>query len=365
MLFKQLADKIIRNQKFIGDGGVNFLPLYPIFPRLKSFLPGFIRGDQILITGGTGAGKSRLGFFIASYLLSLSQTIPNIKIKIFYNSLEEPVEKFKAMFVINYLREKHNIRLSYYEIMGYWDKQFPTEYHPYIIEAADYFTSTIEPYFEVVQIPHPTGFYKLVREFLVKNGTYYFNGVPANQGEMWDEYRASDPNQWVITFSDHIGNYLNESGKSWYETLEHFSAQYTRQRLGLKCGVVSFFVQQQVPSKEALEVNIKGKTIIDKLKPSIDGLNKIKTTSQDATIILGLFYPFKWRDHIPAAMYLGYDLKLWKNNLRTLILLKSREGVLDDLEMAVLFDGSRNYFAHLDKDDMDSNEKLLKQVTNV
>ena len=182
---------------------------------------------------------------------------------------------------------------------------------------------------------------------------------------MWDEYRASDPNQWVITFSDHIGNYLNESGKSWYETLEHFSAQYTRQRLGLKCGVVSFFVQQQVPSKEALEVNIKGKTIIDKLKPSIDGLNKIKTTSQDATIILGLFYPFKWRDHIPAAMYLGYDLKLWKNNLRTLILLKSREGILDDLEMAVLFDGSRNYFSHLDKDDMDSNEKLLKQVTNV
>ena len=140
MLFRQLADKIIRNQKFIGDGGVNFLPLYPIFPRLKSFLPGFIRGDQVLITGGTGAGKSRLGFFIASYLLSLSQTIPNIKIKIFYNSLEEPVEKFKAMFVINYLREKHNIRLSYYEIMGYWDKQFPTEYHPYIIEAAEYFT---------------------------------------------------------------------------------------------------------------------------------------------------------------------------------------------------------------------------------
>jgi hypothetical protein len=365
--FKRLSDKIIQNQESIKAGQINFLSLEDVFPRLSGYFPGIIKSDFILISASTSVGKSKLAYFLVKKLLAQKIKNPNLSLKIFYNSLEEPVEKFMAVFKMIYLKKKYGISINYYKLMGYSTTTFPEEWIPMIVEAAEYCEKYIEPYIEIVSISQPTGFYKLIKEHLRQTGTFYGpDGNPiSGPSDMWTSYKPHNPNHWVVAVTDHLGNYLAESGASKYDTLGNFSAYYTRKKLGLDCGVVSIVVQQQVADKEKLEVNVKGKTIIEKVKPSLDALAERKSTQTDATIALGLFSPFKWIDHIPNKIYNGFDLNIWKNNLRMLVLLKSREAVdpLDDKELPVYFDGSMAEFIELSSD-MDYNLNLLNNARN-
>ena len=310
MTFKELGLKIEQNQESIRQGQINFLPMEDVFPRIKDYFPGFIKGDFALITASTGVGKSKFAYFLVKKLLALKLRIPNLSLKIFYNSLEEPVEKFMAIFKMMYLKKRYGIDISYYSLMGYSLTNFDPEYIPKIIEAQEFCSTHVEPYLEVVSIAQPTGFYKLIKDHLWETGTFYgVNDLPVkSKSDMWIKYVPNNPSHWVVAVSDHIGNYLPESGMSKFETLGMFSAYYTRQQLGLKCGVVSILVQQQSADKEKLETDLRGKTLLDKMKPSLDGLAENKSTQRDATIVLGLFSPIKWKDHIPNKIYNGYDL---------------------------------------------------------
>lgn len=365
MRFDDLKTKIFENQEAIGRGEVNFLSMENVFPKLKGYFPGFIKSDYALISASTSIGKSKFAYFLVKHLLNLRHKLPSLSLKIFYNSLEEPVEKFMAIFKMMYLKRKYGIQISYYNLMGYSMNQFDPKLIPLIVEASEFCKLHVEPYLEVVSIPQTIGFYKLVRNHLADTGTFYgIDGKPIEKmGDMWITYKPHNPSHWVVAVSDHIGNYLEEPGKSKYETIGNFSAYYTRQLLGLKCGVVSIIVQQQVAAKEALEVNVKGKTLIDKMKPSLDGLAENKSTQRDATVAIGLFSPFKWKDHLPNAMYNGFDLDVWKNNLRMLILLKSREAesALDERELPVYFDGGLSEFIELDSSDMSHNLTILNE----
>lgn len=56
MTFQSLSDRIEDNRQAILNEDVNFLPLYYTFPKLKTLLPGLIKGDYVLTTASSGVG---------------------------------------------------------------------------------------------------------------------------------------------------------------------------------------------------------------------------------------------------------------------------------------------------------------------
>lgn len=336
MTFQNLSDKIDYNKEAIAKGEVNFLPLYYTFPRFIEFLPGLIKSDYLLLSAGAKVGKTKFTHFLCSELLRLMEIKPNLKVNIVYNSLEESVEKFKSAYLLKYMYSK-GCHLNYYGLMGYSETPL-TDYEIQIKdEAVSYYTKNVEPYLEVVTELSSVKFYKHCEAKMLSTGKV-ING----------EYVANDPNEWWIFVSDHIGCYVKEPGMTQGETLHQFSAILTRNKLCKFYNAVCILVQQQINTKDAIEANVKPKTLIEKVKPSIDGLADHKGTGRDATIVLGLFNPHKWIEHIPGRVYKGISLD--NVQMRTLCFIATREGAgLEDSEYPMYFNGATNQFTEISK----------------
>jgi hypothetical protein len=334
MTFQNLSDRIEYNRQAIINKDVNFLPLYYTFPKLKTLLPGFIHGDYLNITAGSAVGKSKLAHFICAQLIDLMKLKPKLKINIIFNSLEETEEKLKAMFFVQYLYS-YGHELNYYQIMGYSETPITDEQLRLVKEAKRYYKEAIEPHLEIVNIDSTIAFVNHVKERMRAKGTFTTQG----------EYTSDDINEWWVTVSDHISCYVEEPGMTFAQTIKNFSFNLLRNQLGIKAGVVNIVVQQQVNTKDQIEGNVKPKRLIDKSKPSADGLGDYKSTFRDATIVLGLWNPHAWEEHLPGNNYNGVDLST--GDYRVIRFLKTREAKLEDKEMIVHFNGATNQFYEL------------------
>jgi hypothetical protein len=296
-------------------------------------VPGFIPGEHIIITGNTGSGKSRFTRKILIKDFMKYAKSKGFPIKIFLNSLEETPSKVAATLISDWLYAKHRKEYSYYDIMGYREDPLPDEDMNMIREAKAKCEEIYED-LSVVHIPSVTGFYKEVRDFMYSRGKV-FQGKRLEEikqvdfGSPWDIYVPNDPNQIVICISDTVDKYPGETirGKyhEQYDAIKVFSSYFMRQLLGMKMGVMTALIQQQVNDKEKIDTNYQGKTIIEKLKPSLATLAKCKATSEDATLAFGIFDPLK----VGLTDYNGYeaiDEQPWK--FRSLSVLKFREGEL-------------------------------------
>lgn len=125
-----------------------------------------------------------------------------------------------------------------------------------------------------------------------------------------------------------------------------------------KFGFSPIVVQQQVATKEAIEVNFRGETIEQKLEPSMDGLANAKNTKNDANVVLGLFAPnrFGIKEHY------GYNITKLKDNYRALSILKSRDGE-SNLKVPLFFNGASDYFKILPKaQDIEGMNKVYEYI---
>lgn len=81
---------------------------------------------------------------------------------------------------------------------------------------------------------------------------------------------------------------------------------------------------------------------MNKLKPTLDGLNENKATAQDADIIFGLFSPFRYG----IKDYEGYRIDKFRDHVRFLEIIGGREGGGGSI-CPLYFDGAVNYFEEL------------------
>lgn len=110
--------------------------------------------------------------------------------------------------------------------------------------------------------------------------------------------------------------------------------------------------------KEKLETNLKGQTLIEKMKCGLDTLRDCRATQEDATIILGLFDPTKYHEY----EYKGYpDLRNLKGDFRVLQFLKVREvKMVTERELPLIAYFSRDDFEELP---LPGDEKLQSFYT--
>jgi len=259
-----------------------------------------------------------------------------LEVHIILNSLEESENKVISTLVASDIYRRYGVQVNYYDLNNYSTKPMSSEQMKMIAESEGAIEDYMK-YVDIVHISNPTGFYKYVMDYLYSTGTFLLKGQPLKEKKYysteWDTYIPDNPARIVVAISDTMNKYQPENG-DFYRTLRTFSEFYSRNLLGLRCGVISIIIQQQKGSKEAIDTNFRGATIIEKLKPSIDALADITGSAQDATLILGLFSPLKFGE----CNYNGYpDLTKLNGKFRVLSVLKTREGELEQNNEIPLF----------------------------
>lgn len=303
----------------------------------------------------------------------------DIELSILYYSLEENKNKVILAEISKYLHAKYNIIVSVKELqsIGRYNT-LSRDTLEKVKEAEEY----INNFLEVVDIQefirNPTGIYKNVRDFALKVGTYYdSNHKPLSKQDIEDVkkgrngaykkisyYKKHNPKHYVIVITDHISLLEQEKDEgtllTQWQTIQKFSNKYCL-HLRDKFGFTVVNVQQQASSKEQVEYNYQGKTIDEKLQPSLEALGDCKITQRDCDIAIGLFAPHRYG----IEKHNGYDIKKFKDYYRSLSILKSRDGVAN-MQVGLFFNGASDFFRELprpdDKENLSKVEDYIKEI---
>jgi len=97
---------------------------------------------------------------------------------------------------------------------------------------------------------------------------------------------------------------------------------------------------------EKQQFNFKGSSIIEKVKPSLDGLGDNKTTQRNVDIVLGLFSPVRYNISEYPQFGDAYKLNQMGDAYRELSILANRSGG-GLWSTDLYFDGAVEYFKEL------------------
>lgn len=364
-IFDAALSQIKQRQERAALGHMNCIP-FP-FERTSRFFPGIERGTYDICTASSGVGKSKLARFlyvIVPYTFIKENPETDIRLKIFYFSLEESKEKFMMSMISYWLFVKHGMRVSIKELrsvgkVGYY---LPDSVISKIEEAKEYFAD-LENYVTIVDdIHNPTGIFKTMKTYNEERGSWTKRKIIIDniEKEVNDTYTPNDPNEYVICITDHIGLLRTEKGLTKHETIGRFSSEHCIE-LRNKYANIIVNVQQQSSDKEKKQYTFKGQSIDEKLEPSLDGLANNKETQRDADNVFGLFAP----DRYQIEECDNYRVDVMQDHFRVLLILKSRDGE-SNVRTPLFFDGATNYFKEMPRvENSNEVEKVYQYVQNL
>lgn len=206
----------------------------------------------------------------------------NIKLKIFYFTLEMSKEIKMLSAFSNILYIKEGIRISPKDLRSTKaDKVLSKETLAIIAKYEPYFNKIEEIVEFIDDIRHPTGIYNLVKSYAEANGKQHKRKIiiDGNETLVDDYYEANNPDEYVMVIIDHISLITAEKTNgvqtSLQESIVKLSSDYLI-KLRNKYNYIPVVIQQQAASQESVE-NKK----YNRLKPSMDGLGDSKLTQRD------------------------------------------------------------------------------------
>lgn len=374
--FSKHVELIEENKRRVENGTYNCIPFTDKFPRLSTYLPGIIKGVQYKVTASSGVGKTQLTkymFVRTPYDFIKNHPEAGLSLKIIYFALEESKEEFINSMIVAWLAEKHNINIDVLDLQSMLTA-LPQEVIDKVKEGQEYFEELFNVVEVVDSVSNPYGMYKHLREYSNNNGTHYWTqlslkeaqipkyithaqyeglGEEGKKGWKYSHYEPNNPNEYVIVITDHISLLAPERGEVLHQTMSNWSANYCRKQLTKHWKYVVVNVQQQNSESESVE-NFKA----NKLEPSLTSLANNKETSRDDLVIIGLFAP----DRYELNKYLGYDITKFRDNFRSIVILKNRIGK-PNLKLPLYYDGAINFFKELPSiNDTDKLNKVYKFV---
>jgi hypothetical protein len=354
-LFNRTFESIVNKRERLLNGKINCIPWN--LPRFERQCPGIEQGKYYLVTAASKAAKTQLTDWLFVYN-TIQQIVDNkldIRLKIFYFSLElSKEEKMLACFA-NILYVKEGIRISPSDLKSTRESNILSKDILNIIKKYEIYFKKIEEIVEFVDdVRHPTGIYNLVRRYALANGKIYTRNIDIKGvlTEVEDYYEPNDPDEYVMIIIDHISlissEKRNDQQLTQHESISILSSDYLI-KLRNRFNYIPVVVQQQALAGE----NIEHKKM-NSLKPSAANLADNKLTIRDCNVALGIFSPF--RNEIPE--YYGYDITQFKDNIRFLEIMVSRDGGAGTI-CPLYFDGAVNYFKELPKPDDKEGMKVV------
>ena len=377
MDFKSIYDKLVINKQNHDSGYYNCIPFMGM-ERLEMYLPGIEQSTYYLLAAASGVGKSKLAryLFIHNPIVFLENNPDSgIELDILYFSLEESKEKILLAEISKYLFTKYGLTLSI--------KQLASVGRYNVISAADLekvkeAEAHVKKFLDRVTIydsvRNATGIYKTVRNFAMTVGTYYDKeGKPLTStevmqvtggvGETYKKvsyYKLHNPKHYVIVMTDHLGLLQPENGETLWQTMGKMSSSYNL-HFRDKFGFIPVVIQQLAADKERVESNFQGKTIEDKLEPSLDSLGDNKTTARDVNVALGLFDPARYK----IDNHNGYDITRLKDRYRSMNIMKSRDGIANK-KLPLFFNGAVDFFKEMPRtDNIDGMNRVFEYVNQL
>lgn len=335
MQFETRIEDIERIQKEKKEGKLHYIPFDHHLPKFSKVFPGIVPKSNMIITSSTGSGKSKMWRFFGikiPYDVCQLEKESGITFKFIGNCLEEPVEEILDHLIQQRIKEKYNILIDSYALSGFRKEPLPDEHLNLIKQELPYF-SDLQKYIILHDIKSPFGFFKKVREYAFEHGTFYDDyGKPIDRDQKpnwsnirWSTYVPDNPKEIVIVGVDHLTLFGSEQKMSEYETISKWSQDYMRSMINLKFGYATLTIQQQASGIEELSFDNKGNLLIQKLKPSISGLGKVKITSQEATEMIGIFSPDRFDVEEYKVGGVTYDIKNdFKSLFKDVYMIKGR-----------------------------------------
>lgn len=290
----------------------------------------------------------------------------NIKLKIFYFSLEMSKEQKLRQSICNQLYVKSKGK---YKVDPKSLRSVKNPISEEILKEVDGLEDHFNKFQEVVtfidNIKNPTGIYKFMRDYAQSNGTVHMTEKifkdnktgEEYKNKIFDYYEPNNPDEYVIMIIDHVSLLHQEQGMNLHQTITKLSSNYLVE-LRNRYNFIPVVIQQQSAAQESVE-NMKA----NRLKPSLDGLADNKLTARDADIVLGLFSPYRHKIKTYPEKD-GYNTMYFKDNIRFLEVLASREGGGNSL-CPLYFDGAVNFFKELPlPNDIAGMTKIKKFILN-
>jgi hypothetical protein len=339
-------------------GRLNAIP--PPFPRLARAFPGWERRMYTIFTANSGVGKTKISkFFIITEILKFVMSNPQLEVSIRWYALEETKEEFALSFVSTILALQDGIRLSTAQLQSLGEFTMTEDLMKKAEKAIEFLKTFLAPVAVVDDIYNPYGIWKDVRAFAAKRGQFYFTGqtkdeagkyhhvedVPVKEGEMFSHYVPNNPREFVFIVTDHISLLSPEKHheNGLHGCMREYSQKYCLGYMKKKLSYHVINTQQQAAEKEKQEFTFKGKTIEEKLEPSLDGLANNKETQRDADMVIGFFSPTRYG----INSYHGYDISRLKDQFRTIIWLKDSKNGIANKRIHCFIDGATNVLAEL------------------
>jgi replicative DNA helicase len=362
-LFEDTFNRIKENKKNKDEGKYNCIP-FDWLPKLKTVIPGIMKGTNWIVTASSGVGKTQFtkDMFVYKPIKWVKEhPEAGIKYKVLYFALEESKEEFMLTMISNRLYHKYGLRIDVLTLQSYFDEGIPDNIISKIEECREYFQD-LEDYIEIFDaVSNPTGIYKAVRRHSIENGTHYWYNFKtdkekknpikyddyvklADQSDYgYSHYEPNDLNTYFTIIVDHFSLLQPEKGAdTLHQAMTKMSAEYGRKNITKHWGYVFVNVQQQSADGEKAEFTKMGGKIEEKFKPTLAGLADNKLTQRDAHVVLGLFSPARHN----IANYNGYNINILRDNFRSVEVLKNRIGS-GYIEDALYFNGAVNEFREL------------------
>lgn len=289
----------------------------------NKYLHGTHRGRYYLVGADSGVGKTTFSDFAYIFSLWLSCRKRNVKLKVFYFSLEISRNQKIARWVCQWVKRMYNLDFSVDYVLGYIEGKPMTSDHYKMVMRGYGLVEEMLVDIELIDYSlSPTAMLNVVLEYYEKNGI--INRDAPKEGQKRGaikSYVANDPSVVVEVITDHIALIPPEFGAtSTKEIMDRWSMYGVQLRNIFNTLIIN--IQQFSTSLQ--HAGREKKTPVQ-LTPQRLDFGDSTYTFRDADIVFGLVKPVQAN----LESFFGYDLRQLKVYLLALYLLKNRYGAAD------------------------------------
>jgi hypothetical protein len=325
--------------------------------KLSTVIPGVERSKYYLISASPKGGKTQL----ADYLFVLEpiewyiRTKPKIKLKILYFSLEMSKES-KILQAISYkLNKDYNISIAPQHLRSTFGGYILEEKILTVINSTE-FQVWLKQFEAIVtyidDTRSPSAIHHFVKSYAEKHGKYII------EKDIVKDYIPNDPDEHIIIVCDHLSLLSPDNGDTLHNAMYKYSAYHCLEfRDRFKYTVVN--VQQQSADSSKQQFNFRGDSIIEKIRPSTEGLADMKLSARDINTMISLFNPFAYN----IEEYENINLNRIGRWHRELFINVNRDG-LSNIQLQLYFNGAVNEFMELPRPMDEITYKYIQNQVN-
>jgi replicative DNA helicase len=346
--------------KFLGEVEEGMRGRYKGLPtnmeRLSNFVNGIQKKSYTAVGAQSKSGKTAFVdefFVLGPYLRNKEANIRWI-----YFSPEVDMLEKMAKYTAYFMDHKYGIYCDSNYVLSRGDNRLSPEHKKLVDDIAqnelkDLFDNKIQFIEDRI---HPEGIRRVIFEYAEANGTFLRESWFKNEEEHSKivAYEEKDPSLHTVIIVDHVGLVPVQKGFTKKQNIDELSSRmvWFRNICSFSPVLVSQF------NRDLGKVD-RMKFSGEQLMPTLEDFKDTGGLSEDASLVLGLFNPTKYR-HLDRHM--GYDLNAIGKSYRSIHVLAARNTEAD-VSIAALLEGKTGRFKELPKpSDGNSLEKVYEYV---